>query len=100
MEYWSVGVARQFGIAPRVRGVGRPFQGDFIGLCDPGPKPWPKPWAIMRSRFAAAEHLDFQLCQQLALGSHPVVPFIPRKSQFASAFGNEVCSHLHLFEAR
>jgi len=24
MEYWSVGVLRQFGIAPRVRGVGRP----------------------------------------------------------------------------
>jgi hypothetical protein len=26
MEYWSVGVLRQFGIAPRVRGVGSTFR--------------------------------------------------------------------------
>jgi hypothetical protein len=26
MEYWSVGVLRQFGIAPRVRGVGSAFR--------------------------------------------------------------------------
>ena len=26
MEYWSVGALRRFRIAPRVRGVGRPFR--------------------------------------------------------------------------
>src|SRR4029077_17226803 len=31
MEYWSVGVVRQFGIAPRVRGVGRPPK-EFLAL--------------------------------------------------------------------
>ena len=32
MEYWSVGVLRQFGIAPRVRGVGSAFRA-ALGCC-------------------------------------------------------------------
>src|SRR5260221_14675844 len=32
MEYWSVGVLRQFGIAPRVRGVGSTLSFPYPGL--------------------------------------------------------------------
>ena len=40
MEYWSVGVLRQFGIAPRVRGVGSAFRALPLGPANPGLKPW------------------------------------------------------------
>jgi len=30
MEFWSTGVLRPVGIAPRVRGVGGAFQGDLV----------------------------------------------------------------------
>jgi hypothetical protein len=30
MEYWSVGVLGQFGIAPRVRGVGSAFRAHLL----------------------------------------------------------------------
>jgi hypothetical protein len=30
MEYWSVGVLRQLGIAPRIRGVGSAFRAHFV----------------------------------------------------------------------
>jgi hypothetical protein len=57
MEYWSVGVLRQFGIAPRVRGVGSAHKelnrfaplpnpaekAPFAGLKEAGgllPRPW------------------------------------------------------------
>jgi hypothetical protein len=39
MEYWSVGVLRQWGIAPRVRGVEDAFRA-ILGLDHPGLKPW------------------------------------------------------------
>jgi len=39
MEYWSVGVLRQFGIAPRVRGVGSAFRAAPLGFPYPGLKP-------------------------------------------------------------
>jgi hypothetical protein len=48
MEYWSVGVLRQVRIAPRVRGVGRPFSVISYGL-----NPGLKPWAILFSHFVA-----------------------------------------------
>src|SRR5260221_10491906 len=40
MEYWSVGVLRQFGIAPRVRGVGSAFRATLLAA-NPGLNPWP-----------------------------------------------------------
>jgi hypothetical protein len=40
MEYWSVGVLRQFGIAPRVRGVGTAFRARRWETPNPGLKPW------------------------------------------------------------
>jgi hypothetical protein len=40
LEYWSVGVLRQFGIAPRVRGVGSAFRAHSIQTANPGLKPW------------------------------------------------------------
>jgi hypothetical protein len=39
MEYWSVGVLRQFGIAPRVRGVGSAFRARLDRNPNPGLKP-------------------------------------------------------------
>jgi hypothetical protein len=40
MECWSVGVLRQFGIAPRVRGVGSAFRAHLLLYPNPGLKPW------------------------------------------------------------
>jgi hypothetical protein len=40
MEYWSVGVLRKWGIAPRVRGVGCHGKGTSRIELDPGLKPW------------------------------------------------------------
>jgi hypothetical protein len=42
MEYWSVGVLRQLGIAPRLRGVGSAFRADLCDTSNPGLKPWAK----------------------------------------------------------
>ena len=42
MEYWSVVVLRQFGIAPRVRGVGGAFRARPLRTTYPGLKPWAK----------------------------------------------------------
>jgi hypothetical protein len=39
MEFWSTGVLRIVGIAPRVRGVGSAFRAVF-GLVHPGLEPW------------------------------------------------------------
>jgi hypothetical protein len=39
MEYWSIGVLRQLGIAPRVRGVGSAFRADSRYELNPGLKP-------------------------------------------------------------
>jgi hypothetical protein len=47
MEYWSVGVLRQLGIAPAARGW-ECFQGVSFGTTNPGLKPWAK----IYSRFA------------------------------------------------
>jgi hypothetical protein len=38
MEYWSVAVRRQLGIAPRVRGVGSAFTAHTFGSDNPGLK--------------------------------------------------------------
>jgi hypothetical protein len=48
MEYWSVGVLRQLGIAPRVAGL-RMLSGRILDASYPGLKPW----AMVLSRFAA-----------------------------------------------
>jgi hypothetical protein len=53
MEYWSVGVLRQFGIAPRVRGVGNGFRAHSVGAIYPGLKPWAqfyRPFLALSSR--------------------------------------------------
>jgi hypothetical protein len=47
MEYWSIGVLRQSGIAPRVRGVGSAFRARLITT-----NPGLKPWAMLCNRFA------------------------------------------------
>src|SRR5580704_15047037 len=44
MEYWSAGVLRQLGIAPRVHGSGAPQLVPYPGL---------KPWANLFSHFVA-----------------------------------------------
>jgi hypothetical protein len=64
MEYWpariatrsvaggSVGVLRQFGIAPRVRGVGSAFRAHLLATTNPGLKPWAEsyyPFGIRRT---------------------------------------------------
>ena len=64
MEYWSVGVLRQFGIAPRVRGVGSAFRARLYfwpnpGL-NPGLKPGLKPWAMFLRPFGAEDLLDLR----------------------------------------
>jgi hypothetical protein len=48
MEYWSVGVLRQFGIEPRGRGVGSAFRAYPFETINPGLKPW----AELFNRFA------------------------------------------------
>src|ERR1700732_1847395 len=61
MEYWSVGVLRQFGIEPRVRGGGSAFRAHSVGTIYPGLKPWAKslrpfgtgPWAQSYRPFGA-----------------------------------------------
>jgi hypothetical protein len=40
MEYWSVGVLRQLGIAPRDREVGATFRALRFSTVNPGLKPW------------------------------------------------------------
>src|SRR5260221_13894964 len=53
MEYWSVGVVRQFGIAPRVRGAGNAFRAHSVGTIYPGLKPWAqsyRPFGALSSR--------------------------------------------------
>jgi hypothetical protein len=58
MEYWSVGVLRQFGIAPRVRGVGSAFRATLLAA-NPGLNRMAEPLAILYHRFAVrnAGHL-------------------------------------------
>jgi hypothetical protein len=48
MEFWSTGVLRPVGIAPRFRGVGGAFRAVQL-LALPGLKPW----AMVLCRFAA-----------------------------------------------
>jgi hypothetical protein len=50
MEYWSVGVLRQLGIAPRVRGVEDAFRAILLNE-RPRIKTWLKPWAESYSPF-------------------------------------------------
>jgi hypothetical protein len=50
MEFWSTGVLRLPGIAPRVRGVGSAFRARPPRTVNPGLKPW----ALMFNRFAVS----------------------------------------------
>jgi hypothetical protein len=90
MEYWpariatrsvaggSVGVLRQLGIAPRVRGVGSAFRAHSVGTIYPGLKPWAKslcpfgagPWAKSYRPFGA-------------LSSRPVLDLSPVTFHFS-----------------
>jgi hypothetical protein len=51
MEFWSTGVLRIVGIAPRVRGVGSAFRAAPLGFPYPGLKPRLKPRAEFSCRF-------------------------------------------------
>jgi hypothetical protein len=70
MEYWSAGVLRQFGIAPRVRGVGTAFRAICVGS-----QPRAKALAILFSHFMADA-----LCA-LTFPPRPHPPYL-RKSPF------------------
>jgi hypothetical protein len=61
MEYWSVGVLRQFGIAPRVRGVGSAFRAHLLSYPNPGLKPWAEfccPFGAEGWLISISKHMD------------------------------------------
>ena len=72
MEFWSVGVLRQFGIAPRMRGVGSAFRALASLTSNPGLKPWAKSLCPFRAGAWAKSYRCFGV-----LSSRPVLDLSP-----------------------